>query len=126
MPKEQQSRQFNGVKRKIDEAGCSGTPIILRSDQEEAMMALKRHVAVYRKAETVMLGSPVRGSNANRAAERSAKSWAGQIRTIRHYVERSLKTSIPKDLAMMTLLVSWAADVIFKYKGHSAGRTSRE
>ena len=37
------------VTGKIDEAGCSGTPIILRSDQEEAIMAPKRHVAVYRK-----------------------------------------------------------------------------
>ena len=63
------------VKGTIDESGCSGTPVTLRSDQEEAIMALKRHVAVYRKAETVMLESPVRDSKANGAAERAVRSW---------------------------------------------------
>ena len=48
------------VKNKIDEAGCSGTPVSLRSDQEESIMALKKAVAIYRQAETVMLESPVR------------------------------------------------------------------
>ena len=33
---------------------------------------------------------------------------------------------IPKALAMMTWLVSWAADVIFTYKMQSTGRTSNE
>ena len=50
------------VKGKIDEAGCSGTPITLRSDQEEAIMALKKAVAIYRKAETVMLECRVTGA----------------------------------------------------------------
>ena len=117
------------VESKVDEAGCSGTPILLRLDQEESIMALKRAVAIYRQAEAVMLESPVRDSKANGVAERAARSWAGQPwagqhRTIRHHVERRLKTSIPKDSAMMTWLVSWAADVIFRYNVHSTGRTS--
>ena len=73
-----------------------------------------------------MLESSVRDSKANGAAERPVRSWAGQLRTIRHHVESWLKTSIPKDSAMMTWLVSWAADVIFGYNGHSTGRTSHE
>ena len=89
-------------------------------------MALKKAVSVYRQAETVMLGSPVRDSKANGAAEGAARFWAGQIRTIRHHVERRLKTSIPKDSAMMTSVVSWAADVIFSYKVHSIRRTRHE
>ena len=43
------------VKGKIDEAGCLGAPVTLRSDQEEAIMALKKAVAIYRQADTVML-----------------------------------------------------------------------
>ena len=73
-----------------------------------------------------MLESPVRDSKANGAAERAVRSWAGQLRTIRHHVERIIKVSIPKDSAMMSWLVSWAADVIFRYKVHSTGRTSYE
>ena len=114
------------VNGKIDEAGCSGTPITLRSDQEEAIMALKRHVAIYRKVEAVMLESPVRYSKANGAAERAVGSWAGELRTIRLHVERRIKTTIPKDSALMSWLVSWSADIISRYKVHSSGRTSHE
>ena len=114
------------VKGKVDESGCLGTPIALRSDQEEAIMALKRQVAIDRQAETVMLESPVRDSKANGAAGRAVRSWAGQLRTTRHHVERRMKVTIPKDSALMSWLVSWAADVIFRYKVHSTGRTNHE
>ena len=53
------------VKRKINESGCSGTPVSIISDQGEAIMALKRAVAIYRQAENVTLESPVRDSKAN-------------------------------------------------------------
>ena len=43
------------VKGKVDEAGCSGTPITLRSEQEEAIMALKKAVAIYRQADSVIV-----------------------------------------------------------------------
>ena len=114
------------VKGNIDEAGCSRTPVSLRSDQDESIMPLKRAVAVYRQVETVMLESPVRDSKANGAAERAVRSWAGQLRTIRHHVERRIKVSIPKDSVIMSLRVSWAADVICKYKVHSTGAASYE
>ena len=112
------------VKEKIDGAGCSGTSVSLRSDQEESILALKRAVAIYRQAETVMLESPVRDSKANGAAERAVRSWAGHLRTVRHHVERRFKASIPKDSALMSWLVTWSADIISRYKVHSTGRTS--
>ena len=62
------------VSGKIDEAGCSGTQVTIRSDQEEAIVALKKSVAIYRRAETVLLESPVRDSKSNGAAERAVKS----------------------------------------------------
>ena len=65
------------AKGKIYESGCSGPPIALRSVQEEAVMALQKAVDIYRLAETVMLESPVRDSEANGAAERLVRSWAG-------------------------------------------------
>ena len=74
---------MQGVKGKNDGSGCSGTPVSIRSDQEEAIMTLKKAVAIYRQAETVMVESPVRDSKANGAAERAVRSWASQLRTIR-------------------------------------------
>ena len=84
-------------------------------------MVLKRQVAIYRKAETVTMESPVRDSKANGAAERAVRSWAGQFRTIRHHVERRMKTTMAEDSALMSWPVSWAADVIFRYIVHSTG-----
>ena len=57
-----------------DESGWSGTPVSIRSDQEEAVMALKNAVAIYRQAETGMPESLVCDSKANCAAERAVKS----------------------------------------------------
>ena len=101
------------VTGKIDESGCSGTAVTIRSDQEESILALKKAIAVHRQAETVLLESPVRDSKANGSAERAVRTWAGQLRTLRHHLESRLKKTVPKDSAMMSWLVSWAADVVF-------------
>ena len=114
------------VNGKIDDTGCSGTAVTIRFDQKESILALKSAITHYRQAETVMLEFPVRDSKANGAAERAVRSWAGQLRTVRHHVERRLKVSIPKDSAMMSWLVTWDADVISRYKVQSTGRTSHE
>ena len=117
------TRWVNG---KIEEAGCTGVPVTLRSDQEESIIALKKSVAMFRKAETVLLESPVRDSKSNGAAERAVRTWAGQLRTLRHHLESRLGCSMLKDSALMTWLVSWAADVIFRSKIQSNGKTSYE
>ena len=114
------------INGKINEAGCAVTAVTIRLDQEEAIVALMKSVAIYRRAETVLLESPVRDSKANGAAERTVRSWAGQVRSLRHHAESSLKRQIPKDSVLMTWLVSWAADVVFRYNVHSSGRTSYE
>ena len=51
--------------RKIDEAGCRGVKVVLKSDQEESIIALKKAVAIMRQAPTVNIVSPVRDSQAN-------------------------------------------------------------
>ena len=64
----------NWATGKIAEAGCSGTVVATRSDQEESIVAFKKAVAVYRKAETVILELPFRDSKANGAAERAVRT----------------------------------------------------
>ena len=39
--------------RKIDEAGCRGVKVVLKSDQEESIIALKKAVAIMRQAPTI-------------------------------------------------------------------------
>ena len=114
------------INGKINGAGCAGTAVTIRSDQEEAIVAFKKSVAVYRRAEIALLESPVRDSKAYGAAEKDVRSWAGQVHTFRHHAESRLERQIPKDSALMTWLDSWAADVIFRHKVHSNGRTGYE
>ena len=48
------------MKGKIDESGNAGTKIVIRSDQEESIIAPKKAVTIRRQAETVLIESPVR------------------------------------------------------------------
>ena len=49
---------------KLNQAGCRGTKLVLRSDLAESIIALKKAVAIKRQAETVPIASPVRDSRA--------------------------------------------------------------
>ena len=87
-------------------------------------MALKKAVAVMRQAPTVNIESPVRDSQANGSAERTVRTWAAQVRTMRHHLEHRLQHKIPVWSSLMTWLVAWAAEVICRYRLQSNGRTS--
>ena len=50
-----QDSSVKWVKNKIDESGNSGTKATIRSDQEEAIISLKKAVAIKRQAETVLI-----------------------------------------------------------------------
>ena len=50
--------------------------MVLKSDQEESIIALKKAVAIKRQAPTVNIESPVRDSQANGNAERAVRTWA--------------------------------------------------
>ena len=112
--------------KKIDQAGYRGIKVVLKSDQEESIMALKRAVAIVRQAPTVNIESPVRDSQANGNAERAVRTWAAQVRTIRHHLEFRMQCKVPIHSPVMTWLVSWAAEVICRYRVQANGRTSYE
>ena len=114
------------AKERIDESGYMGTKVVLKSDQEESIKALKRAIAVKRQTETVMIESPVRDSKSNGSVERAVRTWAAQVRTLRHHLESRIKVKVPRTSALMTWLVAWSADVINRYKVRSSGRTSYE
>ena len=82
-PTESAVKWFSG---KIDQAGCRGVKVVLKSDQEESIIALKKAVAIKRQAPKVNIESPVRDSQANGNAERAVRTWAAQLRTMRHHM----------------------------------------
>lgn len=67
---------------KLDAIGYRGSPLTLKSDQEPAITALKTAVAAKRVGVTTPIESPVRESQANRAAERAVRTirWRSAIR----------------------------------------------
>ena len=60
----------------INESGNHGAKITLKFDQEEAIVSLKKGLAVKRQAEVVLVEFPVKNSRASGAAERAVRSWA--------------------------------------------------
>ena len=116
-----QESSVRWLKNKIKESGHSGTKVTVKSDQEVAIVALKKAVAIKRQAETVLIESPVRDSRANGTIERAMRTWAAQTRTMRHHLESRLKAKVPKESPLMTWLATWAAEVLFRYKSQSNG-----
>ena len=67
---------LKGAKERIDESGYFGIRVVLKPDQEEAIKVLKRATAVKRRADTVMIESPVRDSKSNGSVGRAVRTWA--------------------------------------------------
>ena len=111
---------------KLEECGYAGTPITLKSDQEPAILSLKRAIAIRRRAETPLVESPVRGSKSNGKIERAIRRWQGQFRTLRHHLEERLGIKIENSSALIEWLIVWTADILIKYAIHPNGRTSYE
>ena len=111
---------------KLQIAGYGGVKVTLKSDNEASIIALKTAIAVRRKAETALIESPVRESQSNGHVERAVRTWRDQYRTMRHYVEHRMKRTVPNGSPLSTWLVSWAADVINKFRVQDNGRTAYE
>ena len=130
MPVEHKGVQDEGVVKwivdKLEENGYAGVPVTINSDQEPAMMKLKQTIAVRRKAETPLIESPVRESQANRRIERAIRKWQAQFRTLRHHLESRLGTKIDNGSAIVEWLIVWTADILSKHAVRENGRTSYE
>lgn len=111
---------------KLEFAGYSGMRITIKSDQEPSIMALKRAMVVKRAAETCLVESPVRESKSNGKVERAIRTWRDQFRTLRHYYEHRVGDKLALEGPLSSWLVSWASEVLNKYKVRDSGRTSYE
>ena len=103
------------MESKLNQAGCRGTKVVLKSDQEESIIALKKAVAIKRQAERVSIESPVRDSRANGAIGRTLRTWAAQVRALRHHLEYRLGKNMSNASALMSWMTVWAADVLTRY-----------
>ena len=112
--------------RKLDEAGYSGVPLTLKSDQEPAIMDLKKSVALRRQAATAPIESPVRESQSNGTIERAIRSWQGQFRTLRHQLEANIGAKVSMESPIVEWMAIWAAELITRFVLRESGRTAYE
>lgn len=72
------------------------TESTLKSDQEEAIVALKRAVAARRTARTVLVESNVRVSKTNSKIERAVGRWRSQFRKLKIHLEDKIACRVPR------------------------------
>ena len=111
---------------KMDECGYLGEKITVKSYQEESIMALKKAISAARIGETVPIESPVRASKSNGQIERCIRTFQGQVRTIKHYLESKIQKRMEVDSALYSWLVVYCADIMNKFLVGKDGLTAYE
>ena len=83
------------IKRLSSEVGKLGHPeMVLKSDGEPAIVALKQRVKQERPERIVLEESPVKESQANGAIENAIRQVQGQVRTIKDCLESRIGTRL--------------------------------
>ena len=100
--------------------------VIIKSDQEASIVALKGAVKREIELEVSFEESPVGEHQSNGAIENAIKRIQGQIRTVRDALESRIGERIRGDDNVFTWLVRNAAASMNRYQIGSDGRTSHE
>ena len=114
------------VLQKLEEGGHKGKQIAMKTDQEEAIMSLKKAIMLRRYAKTVPLESKVKVSQTNGRMERAVRKWRGQFRKIKLESDKNMHKRVDVNHPVVGWMVSWAADAVFKFKEKANGRTLYE
>ena len=101
------------IMNRMEETGRLGD-IAIKTDQEEAIMALKRSIAVSRSGKTALIESQVRVSRSNPRIERSVRTWREQFRKLKLQLESRTKTRTPLKHPMIPWMTEWAGNVTYK------------
>ena len=114
------------VKGILDQSGYEGQKITFKTDQEPAIVSLKRAIAALRMGETVPIESPVRASKSNGMMEAAVGRWQAQLRTAKHYAEAMLGKRIEVGGVLFSWLIPYVTEIMNKFKVGSDGRTAYE
>ena len=98
--------------------------VILKSDGESSIKALKDAV---KNSVDLNLGvevSPVGDSRANGEIERAIKTVQGQVRTLKSALDEHYKTEFNEDHVLLPRLIAYAASLISKFTSGEGGKTA--
>ncbi len=96
--------------------------MILKSDQEPAMLELKELVKIEREDDIVLEESPVKESQSNGEVERAIQEVQGQVRTTKAALESRYKNKIKEGHPCLPWLVAHSADTLRMFQVHKDGK----
>ena len=94
----------------LEDSGYGGNPVTEESDQEPAIVDIRRGTAFHRAGDTVPLNFPARCSNSNSCMENSVKTFQGQLKVLKHYFTGRVKRHMPDDCALSLWLAPWVTE----------------
>ena len=98
--------------------------MILKSDQEPAILELKELVKIEREDDIVLEESPVKESQSNGEVERAIQEVQGQVRTTKAALESRYENRITEDHPCLPWLVAHSADTLRRFQVHKDGKTA--
>ena len=113
----------NKIADEVEAWGYGSTSIVLFSDNEPAILSLKRAVMARRDKETILMETIEGDSQANGVAERAVRTLEGQIRTMKAALEDKLGKNIEKEHPLWQWMVQWAGVSWNRYAVGKNGRT---
>ena len=97
--------------------------LVLKSDGEPAVQALKEAVKAERHEEIVLESSPVGESQSNGGAECAVQLVQGQFRAMKDSLEARIGTRIAEDSPVVPWLIMHAARTMNRYSVGADGKT---
>eukprot|EP00435_Cladocopium_sp_Y103_P007713 s12_g2.t1 len=97
--------------------------VVLKSDGEHSIVALKEAAATKAAIESVPEESPVGDRRANGLAEKAIREVKRQIRVLRSALEESIGRALSDEDPVLAWLPRKAADLLCRYKKGTDGRT---
>ena len=100
----------------IEEFGYGGALVLIRSDQEPAIVDVQRAVIDKRgNAPTIPVNSPGGDSQSNGRVENAIKKVRNMVKTILSSLELRLGVRVPRDHPVYPWMFEWAADLETRY-----------
>ena len=109
------------LKRFVEESGHKR--IVMMSDNEPAILAIKDSVAQLLKCEVVPRSCPVGDHQSNGHAEVGVREVKRQMRALRLALEKKLGVVLKNDQVLLAWMAPFAAEVINVHRVDQSGRT---
>ena len=114
----------------LEEIGCVHCDVVVKSDQEPAIMSVVKEVGRLRAAagggKYIIENSPVRSSASNGKIERAIQALQAQTRVLKVALEDRWKLKLPHRHAVVPWMIEYSAVLLNRFEVSNDGRTAYE